>query len=174
LCDYLRGDALMRRFFEVFLFEDVPAADRRADALYLDEVQRCDVYVGLFGNDYGFEELFARQVRAHGQRGDLAIAISTSGNSPNVLKGVAGSPGEATGTARVMLDLSDPSVLEPGEILIAPSTDRVRPVFSFTTRESSPLYLFGSKVAKRMAIAITTSATRPRRANRVYLTILMA
>ena len=39
-------------------------------------------------NDYGFEELFARQVRAHGQKGDVAIAISTSGNSPNVLKGV--------------------------------------------------------------------------------------
>ncbi|MGQ0696462.1 MAG: D-sedoheptulose-7-phosphate isomerase [Nitrospiraceae bacterium] len=40
-------------------------------------------------NDYGFDELFARQVRAHGQKGDIAIAISTSGNSPNVLKGVA-------------------------------------------------------------------------------------
>jgi D-sedoheptulose 7-phosphate isomerase len=39
-------------------------------------------------NDYGFEELFARQVLAHGQKGDVAIAISTSGNSPNVLKGV--------------------------------------------------------------------------------------
>ncbi len=56
LRDYLRGDALMRRFFEVFLFEDVPAADRRADELYLDEVRRCDLYVGLFGNDYGFED----------------------------------------------------------------------------------------------------------------------
>lgn len=44
LRDYLRGDALMRRFFDVFLFEDVPAADRRADSLYLDEVERCDVY----------------------------------------------------------------------------------------------------------------------------------
>ena len=39
-------------------------------------------------NDYGYDELFARQVRAHGQKGDIAIAISTSGNSPNVLKGV--------------------------------------------------------------------------------------
>ena len=38
LRDYLRGDALMRRFFEPFLFEDVPAADRRADEVYLDEV----------------------------------------------------------------------------------------------------------------------------------------
>ncbi|MFA7199317.1 MAG: DUF4062 domain-containing protein, partial [Methanoculleus sp.] len=45
LRDYLRGDALMRRFFEVFLFEDVPAADRRTDDLYLDEVRRCDIYV---------------------------------------------------------------------------------------------------------------------------------
>lgn len=44
--------------------------------------------ITCIANDYGFEELFARQVRAHGQRGDVAIAISTSGNSPNVLKGV--------------------------------------------------------------------------------------
>lgn len=44
--------------------------------------------ITCIANDYGYEELFARQVRAHGQKGDLAIAISTSGNSPNVLKGV--------------------------------------------------------------------------------------
>ena len=55
LRDYLRGDALMRRFFEAFLFEDVPAADRRADEVYLHEVERCDIYIGLFGNDYGHE-----------------------------------------------------------------------------------------------------------------------
>ena len=54
--DYLRGDALMRRFFEVFLFEEVPAADRRADALYLDEVDRCDLFIALFDDDYGFED----------------------------------------------------------------------------------------------------------------------
>ena len=53
LRDYLRGDPLMRRFFDVFLFEDVPALDRRPDALYLDEVEQSDLYVGLFGNDYG-------------------------------------------------------------------------------------------------------------------------
>jgi rifampicin phosphotransferase len=41
----------------------------------------------------------------------------------DVLTGVAGSPGIATGTARVMLDISDPTALEPGDILIAPSTD---------------------------------------------------
>jgi len=41
----------------------------------------------------------------------------------DVLTGVAGSPGTVTGTARVMLDLSDPSRLEPGDIIVAPSTD---------------------------------------------------
>lgn len=38
-------------------------------------------------NDYTYDDIFARQVRAHGHKGDIAIAISTSGNSPNVLKG---------------------------------------------------------------------------------------
>ena len=56
LRDYLRGDPLMRRFFETFLFEEVPAADRRADALYLSEVERCDLYLGLLGNEYGPED----------------------------------------------------------------------------------------------------------------------
>jgi len=37
------------------------------------------------GNDYGFEKLFARQVQAHGNKGDMFIAYSTSGTSPNIL-----------------------------------------------------------------------------------------
>jgi D-sedoheptulose 7-phosphate isomerase len=37
------------------------------------------------GNDFGFERLFARQIEALGQPGDVAIGISTSGKSPNVL-----------------------------------------------------------------------------------------
>jgi phosphoheptose isomerase len=40
------------------------------------------------GNDYGFEQIFARQVRALGRPGDVVVAISTSGRSPNVLAGV--------------------------------------------------------------------------------------
>ena len=38
------------------------------------------------GNDLSFEDLFERQVLALGRKGDIAIAISTSGNSPNVLR----------------------------------------------------------------------------------------
>lgn len=37
------------------------------------------------GNDYGYDKLFARQVQAHARRGDIFIAYSTSGKSPNVI-----------------------------------------------------------------------------------------
>ena len=40
------------------------------------------------GNDYPPQELFARQVRAHGRRGDVVVALSTSGRSPNVCAAV--------------------------------------------------------------------------------------
>lgn len=53
---FVESDPLLNRFFTVFLFEDLPAGDRRADAAYLAEVDRCAVYVGMFGNEYGFED----------------------------------------------------------------------------------------------------------------------
>ena len=40
------------------------------------------------GNDYGFDRLFARQVEALGRRGDVALGITTSGASPNVMAGM--------------------------------------------------------------------------------------
>jgi len=40
------------------------------------------------GNDYSFDEIFTKQVQALGKKGDIALGISTSGNSPNVVKGV--------------------------------------------------------------------------------------
>jgi len=44
--------------------------------------------VTSIGNDYDYAELFSRQIKTMGNKGDIAIAISTSGNSPNVLKAV--------------------------------------------------------------------------------------
>jgi D-sedoheptulose 7-phosphate isomerase len=41
------------------------------------------------GNDYGFEQVFARLIQAHGRPGDVAVAISTSGNSANVIAAVS-------------------------------------------------------------------------------------
>ena len=45
--------------------------------------------VTAIGNDYGYENLFSRQVEAHGKKGDIFFGISTSGNSPNVLRAIA-------------------------------------------------------------------------------------
>lgn len=53
---FVEGDALLRRFFTVFLFEDLPASDRRVDQVYLAEVDRCAIYLGIFGNEYGYED----------------------------------------------------------------------------------------------------------------------
>ncbi|WP_343946826.1 D-sedoheptulose-7-phosphate isomerase [Pseudonocardia zijingensis] len=41
--------------------------------------------LSAIGNDYGYEEVFARQVHAHGRAGDVLVLLSTSGHSPNVL-----------------------------------------------------------------------------------------
>lgn len=46
-------DPLLRRFFSVFLFEHLPAADQRPDTAYLHEVDRCDVYLAILGLEYG-------------------------------------------------------------------------------------------------------------------------
>jgi len=45
-------------------------------------------HITCVGNDYGFEEIFARAVRAYGMKGDILIAISTSGNSSNIIRAV--------------------------------------------------------------------------------------
>lgn len=44
--------------------------------------------ITAIGNDYGFDQIFARQVRALGQEGDVVVAITTSGRSPNVVAAV--------------------------------------------------------------------------------------
>ena len=56
LCGYLRGDPLMRRFFEVLVPEPDPTRDGLPGAARRDAVEHCDIYVGLFGTDYGIED----------------------------------------------------------------------------------------------------------------------
>ena len=53
---FIESDPLLRRFFSVFLFENLPASDRRADAVYIEELDRSDLYIGIFGYEYGFED----------------------------------------------------------------------------------------------------------------------
>ena len=56
LRDFITRDPLCRRYFDVFLFEDIPARDRSPDSVYIEEVKQCDVYVCLLGNEYGAED----------------------------------------------------------------------------------------------------------------------
>lgn len=56
LREFVRGDPMIRQFFDVFLFEDLPAQDRRPHDVCLDEVAHSEIYVGLFGTDYGADD----------------------------------------------------------------------------------------------------------------------
>jgi D-sedoheptulose 7-phosphate isomerase len=49
----------------------------------------CGSLLTATGNDYGYDEVFARQVRAFGKKGDVLVAITTSGNSKNILSAIA-------------------------------------------------------------------------------------
>jgi D-sedoheptulose 7-phosphate isomerase len=67
------------------------------------------------GNDYGYDEVFAREVSAHGRPGDVLLGLSTSGNSRNVLRAieaarqkemvVVGMTGESGGKMRDLCDV---------------------------------------------------------------------
>ncbi|MCH5277136.1 MAG: D-sedoheptulose 7-phosphate isomerase [Desulfovibrionaceae bacterium] len=50
------------------------------------------------GNDYGYDEVFARQVRGLGRPGDVLVAISTSGKSPNIIKALEAARAVGLGT----------------------------------------------------------------------------
>ena len=54
------------------------------------------------GNDYGFEEIFARQVRAFGNDADLLVAISTSGKSENIRRAVEEAKNRKLGTIALL------------------------------------------------------------------------
>lgn len=54
--NFILSDPLLSRFADsVFLFEDLPAADRAPDDIYLSEVAGCDIYLAILGNEYGWK-----------------------------------------------------------------------------------------------------------------------
>ena len=57
LGEYIFSDSLLGVFFETFLFEQLPAVDIGVDNVYLIEVDKCDIYLGLLGREYGFEDV---------------------------------------------------------------------------------------------------------------------
>lgn len=56
LSHYIRTDVLLGKFFEPFIFEELPAVNQSPEQVYLGEVERCDLYLGLIGSRYGYED----------------------------------------------------------------------------------------------------------------------
>ncbi|MDP7023439.1 MAG: DUF4062 domain-containing protein [Kiritimatiellia bacterium] len=56
LKEFLLHDPLLSRFVaDVFLFEDISAGDRTPDNIYLEQVERSDIYLAILGNEYGWK-----------------------------------------------------------------------------------------------------------------------
>ncbi|MBP7272194.1 MAG: D-sedoheptulose 7-phosphate isomerase [Saprospiraceae bacterium] len=56
------------------------------EPLYAEALHVNSSYMTAVANDYSFDEVYARMVRAAGRTGDVLVAISTSGNSPNIVR----------------------------------------------------------------------------------------
>jgi D-sedoheptulose 7-phosphate isomerase len=78
------------------------------------------------GNDLGFEKIFARQIEALGRRGDVAVAISTSGKSANVIAGLK--QAKAMGLATAALGAGDGGAMpeHADRLLLVPSATTAR------------------------------------------------
>jgi len=77
-------------------------------------------HLSCVGNDYGYEQVFARFIEAHGRAGDVLLAISTSGTSRNVIAGIAAAHARGmqvivlTGnTATPVADAADIAIVTP-------------------------------------------------------------
>ena len=86
-------------------------------------------HLTCIANDFGYDEVFARQVEAHGREGDVLVALSTSGNSPNVLRAVevarargvtsVGLLGKGGGKLKALVDI-------PIVVPLATTSDRIQ------------------------------------------------
>ena len=79
------------------------------------------------GNDYGYEEVFSRQVEGLGQSGDLLIGISTSGNSKNVVKALEVAKKKGVRTVALVGDKPNGVIQTIADyVLVAPSENTAR------------------------------------------------
>ncbi|MEU8239571.1 SIS domain-containing protein [Actinoplanes missouriensis] len=79
--------------------------------------------VTAISNDYGFEEVFARQVRAHGRRDDVLLLLSTSGRSPNLVTAARAAKEIGVHTWAMVGQAPNPLADACDEVLRCPSED---------------------------------------------------
>lgn len=104
------------------------SSDRNRQALPAISLASDPSLITAAANDYGFDQIFARQVEALGKKGDMLIVISTSGNSMNLIKAVAAARekgvltvGLLGGTGGKLGTLVDRALIVPH-----PSTQRIQ------------------------------------------------
>lgn len=85
--------------------------------------------LSCIANDFGYEEVFSRSVAAYGREGDVLLAISTSGNSPNILRAVEEAKSRGVKTVGLLgkgggklLDQVDVPIVVP----LATTSDRIQ------------------------------------------------
>lgn len=93
---FILHDPLLSRFADsVFLFEDIPAADRVPDDIYLSVVEGCDIYLAIFGNEYGRKNArglspteleFDCATRTHRERLVFVKGEEDAGRDPDMMK----------------------------------------------------------------------------------------
>jgi D-sedoheptulose 7-phosphate isomerase len=86
--------------------------------------------ITCIANDYGFESIFSRGVEAYGKPGDILLAISTSGNSPNVIKAVEAARKQGL-VVHLLLGKDGGKLLGKGDAEIrvkSPDTERIQEV----------------------------------------------
>jgi D-sedoheptulose 7-phosphate isomerase len=95
-------------------------------ALFAEALHVNTSYITAVANDYSFDDVYARWITAIGQKGDVLIAMSTSGNSPNVVKAVA--QANENGMVTIGFTGADGGALKDGcdLVLRVPSTDTPR------------------------------------------------
>jgi D-sedoheptulose 7-phosphate isomerase len=103
-----------------FLSSASQRAPRPAIALSADSA-----VLTCIGNDYGYEEVFARQVRGLAQAGDVLVGISTSGSSPNVVRAFEAAP---PGVTRIALCGSGGQLAQCADLALRVPSEETAPI----------------------------------------------
>ena len=104
------------------------------------------------GNDLGFEKIFARQIEALGRKGDIAVAISTSGKSPNVIAGLRQAKAMGLVTAAFGANDGGSMPMHADHLLLVPSAT--------TARIQEMHILLGQMLCGALEIELGLAATR--------------
>lgn len=91
------------------------------------EALHCNTsYLTAVGNDYGFDQVYARMIEGIGQEGDVLFAISTSGNSPNIVNAIVQAKTNKMITIAMTGNLGGRLKLSADHIINVPSEDTPR------------------------------------------------